>query len=121
LHVLALAGVPLSLLVGGLAGVWLGFRIATRDAALLARFAVDAREARATAEATQADGKQLREEWNTAWEQIERKRASAAASATRAERATAQREAALVPAIDPESLSPRDRRRLIARRANGRA
>lgn len=98
-----------------LAGVWLGFRTVTRDAALLARFAVDAREARSTAE-------RIEESVSATLESVERKRASAAAAASRAESKIAAAEAAAAAQQQPheqlngEDLSPRERRRAIARR-----
>ena len=107
---LALAGTPLFVLAAVLAGVWLGFRICTRDAALLARFAVDAREARATAE-------RIESAMEATLENVERKRASAAAAASRAE--AKLREAAVPEEAEP--LTARDRRRAIARRLNGAA
>lgn len=107
-----------ALLVGTLSGIWLGFRICTRDAALLARFATEAREARALSEATASAHRVLREEWEATADQIERKRKQTAASASKAaqrdERATATAEAAAAPPL--HQLSPRERRRLVQRR-----
>ena len=103
-----------------LAGVWLGFRVTTRDASLLARFAVEAKEARLLGELTASQQKALREEWETFSESIERRRKSIGTAAARAERAaaTAAAEPVLPAAAVPQSIN--DRRRAVARRMNGR-
>lgn len=111
---LALAAAPLVLLLSTLAGVWLGFRICTRDASLLARFAGDAKDARLIAERALGSQTALREEWEATSDAIERKRAQTAAAASRAARAAAP--AAPEDAAPPVQLSARDRRRLIGRR-----
>lgn len=118
LQILALACTAAALLIGGLAGVWLGFRIVTRDASLLARFASDAREARALASDAVSNGVKLREEWETAFDQIERKRASAAAAASKAE-ARSKVASAEEPSPPPPPLSGKERRRLLQRHLNG--
>lgn len=115
-YVLALVGTALFAVGCVLIGVRLGFRVVTQDAALLARFATDAREARAIAESA-ADRVEA------TLESVERKRASAAAAASRAESKIAAAEAAAaapaVEALNGEELSPRERRRAIGRRLRG--
>lgn len=125
-QLVALVGAPLCLLAGSLGGVWLGFRICTRDAALLARFATDAREAAVMAEAAQRQGKQLQEEVDAVLDTVERKRRSTASAAAKNDAAlaalTAERAApngAAGAAYVPEQLSGKERRRAIARRLNG--
>lgn len=115
LHVLALASIPLSVLVGVLAGVWIGFRIATRDAALLARFANDAREARVMAEGADRRAVALGEEWDEAFERLESKRKSAAAAVSRRE---AKEEEAAEPEGEVVPLEGRERRAELQRRVN---
>ena len=115
-HVLALASAPLILLLATLAGLWLGFRICTRDASLLARFAGDANEARMLAEKALGSQAALREEWEATSDAIERKRASTAAAASRAKRDAAPAAPGTAEeATPPAPLSARDRRRLIGR------
>jgi hypothetical protein len=120
-HALALAGGAVALLVSVLLGIWLGFRICTRDAALLARFAQDARLARELAEVNAGAQRALREEWEAVSEQIERRRAQAAASASRAQRASANvhPQAEEAPPPNAAQLSPRERRKLVQRRLTG--
>lgn len=102
-----------------LLGVWLGFRIATRDAALLGRFATEAREARALAEAGEAGVKLLREEWDGYLEQIERKRARVTTERARADQKAA--ETAQEPPAEPVALEGKERRRAIQRALTRRA
>lgn len=106
------AGFALGALSGVLGGIWLGFKISTRDAALLARFAVDSREARATAE-------RIEESVEATLESVERKRASAAAAASRADAKLRAVEEAPPEAPPEEELSPRERRRNLGRRLRG--
>jgi hypothetical protein len=114
--VLALAGIPALMLCSVLAGLWLGFRLSIRDAALLASFAKDAQDARREAQAVAADHAALREEVSGVFESVERKRRSAAAAAAKVDQAQTR---AAVPVIDEATLSPRERRRLVGRRMNG--
>lgn len=118
-YALAVAGGAVCALVVTLLGVWLGFRIATRDAALLGRFATEAREARALAEAGEAGVKLLREEWDGYLEQIERKRARATTERVRADQ---KAEAAQAPPVEEAvPLEGKERRRAIQRALSRRA
>lgn len=119
---LVLAGTSSGLLLGLLAGLWFGFRIVTKDASLLARFAVDSAEARR--DANDALGKLgvIREEWQDYLAQVERTRAKARAAQQRVEEKEAKETAPdagdqgdLVP-----DISPRERRRQLARQLSGR-
>ena len=111
----ALAGTCLALLGSVLAGLWLGFRIASRDAATLAVTQRVADSALEGAQAAHRRADALEEAWEAQVQRVERKRASAAAAASRAEAATKDEEA---PAPEPLPLEGRDRRRAIARSVN---
>ena len=100
-----------------LGGIWIGFRICTRDASLLARFATDAREARMLSDLTSGQTRALREEWEAFAEHIERKRKQTTTAAARAR--VAERVADEVTQPVPEHLTMNDRRRLVARKLNG--
>lgn len=115
LSLLALAGIPALMLCSVLAGLWLGFRLSIRDAALLARFAGDAASAQREAVAVAADQRALREEVSGLLDSVERKRRSASAAAAKVDAARAQPDEPPV----VENLSPRERRRLVGRRMNG--
>lgn len=122
LYALALAGSGFALLGSVLAGIWLGFRICTKDAALLARFAAEATEANLAAKALSAEQRLLREEMEATAEAVERKRKSAAAAASKVKQAEEQRAAAVEGDAPMEQLSGRARRRAIGRMlANGRS
>ena len=106
LQLLAAAGIPLAVLVGVLAGCWLGFRVATRDAALLGRFATDAQAAKLLAEAAEAHGAALRDEWSAMFDRLEAKRRSASAAVSKREQAEARAAAADEAAAAAEQAEP---------------
>lgn len=117
---LVLAGSSAGLLTGLLAGLWFGFRIVTKDASLLARFATDAAESRQAAEEALGKLGVIREEWTEYLAQVERTRAKARAAQQRVE---AKENEATPPGADElpvgADLSPRERRRLIGRQLRG--
>jgi hypothetical protein len=101
-----------------LSGIWLGFRICTKDAALLARFAATADEAKALGRQTAADMNLLRDQVETYVEQIERKRRTIATTNQKvqeAEQRAAQQQQQQEP--EPPADDLRARRRAIGRRA----
>jgi hypothetical protein len=115
---LVLAGASLALLLATLSGIWLGFRICTRDAALLARFAATAEEAKAIGRQAAADMLLLRDQVEAYVDQIERKRRTIATTNQKVQEAEA-RAAAQQPAAPPEPQADdlKARRRAIGRRA----
>lgn len=116
LPLLAAAALPLAAMLGLLAGIWLGFRISTKDAAMLARFATDASQARQVAERFESTASSLREEWADVLQRIETKRKSAAASASKKEAAERRIEEQLQEQQPVIELEGRERRRAIQRR-----
>ena len=116
LPLLAAAALPLAAMLGLLAGIWLGFRISTKDAAMLARFATDASQARQVAERFESTASSLREEWADVLQRIETKRKSAAASASTKEAAERRIEEQLQEQQPVIELEGRERRRAIQRR-----
>jgi hypothetical protein len=120
---LATAGTAVALLLATLAGLWLGFRIAARDAALLASTSREAATALHGAQKAMDRCDALEQSWEMQASRVERLRASLAASATKAEqaRARAAEQAAQPAAPEPSELPIAERRKLVARRLNGRS
>jgi len=116
-NVLVLACAASSFAVGLLAGVWLGFRVVSRDAALLATLDKRVGESLAYSSAAKSRADLLEAQWTDYLEDVERKRAKATAERSRAEKRAAPEEPAAP--VDVATLSPRERRRLIARRVAG--
>jgi len=106
-----MACAPLLILLGVLAGVWLGFKISLRDAATLARVATEAEVAKRIAQSAEAASDALRAEWQDQFERLERKRASAAGAVARA--------GARANGAAPEEQAPppegRERRKMLQR------
>ena len=116
--VLALGGSALA--VGLLCGLSVGFRVVSRDAALLA--VLDKRVAQALTASSEAKARAdlLEATWAEHLEELERKRAKARAERQRADEAAARSEEK-APADSPPpelDLTPRERRRQIARLAH---
>ena len=113
---LALGCAPLLLLGGTLAGIWLGFRIVTMDAGMIAQASTKADAATVLAKLVQAEVKDLAALIEDHAERMERKRASIASTLTKLEQARDQPEAAAEPEApaapeDPlAGLSGRERR-----------
>jgi hypothetical protein len=114
---LALTGTGSALAVGLLAGVWLGFRIVSRDAALLA--VLDKRVGDALTKSSEAAARAalLEATWEEHLAELERKRKKAAAERQRADAKAEPEEPEAAAAPAPE-LTPRERRRQLARLAN---
>lgn len=115
---LTLTGTGSALALGLLAGVWLGFRVVSRDAALLA--VLDKRVADALGKSSEAAARAalLEATWEEHLQELERKRKKAAAERQRADAKAAPEEPETPAAAPiPEELTPRQRRIAIARQA----
>jgi len=117
---LATAGGALALLLATLAGLWIGFRIAVRDSAMLASTAREAASAMVGAKAAMQRCDAMEEGWALQVQRVERMRASSAASASKAEQAR-ERAAAreTEDAAPPAPADINDRRRAVQRRLTG--
>jgi hypothetical protein len=119
LHELVLAYTAAAFAIGLLSGIWLGFRIVSRDAAMLATLDKRVGEALAYSSAAKALADLLEAQWADSVEEADRKRAQARAERQRADATKAKTpEPAAAPSevVDLASLTPRERRRLIAQR-----
>lgn len=119
-NALVLALTASGLAAGMLLGIWVGFRVVTRDAGLIG--ALDKRVAQALTLSGDAKARcdMLAATWEEHLAELERKRAKAAAERQRAEQAQRKQEAheeqpaqPAAPSLD--DLSPRERRRALAR------
>lgn len=119
MHELVLAYTAAAFAIGLLSGIWLGFRIVSRDAAMLATLDKRVGEALAYSSAAKARADLLEAQWADSVEEADRKRAQARAERQRADATKAKTpEPAAAPSevVDLASLTPRERRRLIAQR-----
>lgn len=104
---------------GLLSGVWLGFKVVSRDAGLVGQ--LDRRVAQSLTASSEAKARAdaLDATWADYLAEIDRKRNKAATERQRADQAVAkaaEAQADAPPADADGELSPRDRRRALARR-----
>lgn len=114
-HALPPLAIVSAFLAAVLGGVFLGLRIATRDAAMLASIAKESRAAIAGAEAAIARADTLEQAWTLQTTKLNQLRNSMSAAASRAERAEAK--AADEPAaVAARAPSLTERRKAVAQR-----
>ena len=115
MHELVLAYTASAFATGLLSGIWLGFRVVTRDASLIAALDKRVGEALAYSSAAKSRADLLEAQWGDALEELDRKRASARAERQRADAAKGpKQQPEAEPLAPPVQLTPRERRRMIA-------